>query len=170
MNFSKKFFFILIVFFSFINSSHSQDKIVYINLDYLVSNTKAGKIIIDNLKKSKNIALSKFEEKGKELKELEDSLNKQKNILSKEDLKKKITNLSKEISIYNRDREKIINDFNTKKIDEFSKFFKKITPIIENYVKENNISFVLDKKNIFLANKQKDITNEIVKIIDSKIK
>ena len=46
----------------------------------------------------------------------------------------------------------------------------KITPIIENYVKENNISFVLDKKNIFLANKQKDITNEIVKIIDSKIK
>ena len=170
MNFSKNFFFILIVFFSFINTSHSQDKIVYINLDYLVSNTKAGKIIIDNLKKSKNIALSKFEKKGKELKELEDSLNKQKNILSKEDLKKKITNLRKEISIYNKDREKIINDFNTKKIDEFSKFFKKITPIIENYVKENNISFVLDKKNIFLANKQKDITNEIVKIIDSKIK
>lgn len=170
MNFSKNFFFILIVFFSFINTSHSQDKIVYINLDYLVSNTKAGKIIIDNLKKSKNIALSKFEKKGKELKELEDSLNKQKNILSKEDLKKKITNLRKEISIYNKDREKIINDFNTKKIDEFSKFFKKITPIIENYVKENNISFVLDKKNIFLANKQNDITNEIVKIIDSKIK
>ena len=170
MNFFKNFFFILIVFFSFINISHSQDKIVYINLDYLVSNTKAGKIIIDNLKKSKDIALSKFEKKGKELKELEDSLNKQKNILSKEDLKKKITNLRKEISIYNKDREKIINDFNTKKIDEFSKFFKKITPIIENYVKENNISFVLDKKNIFLANKQNDITNEIVKIIDSKIK
>ena len=170
MNFFKNFFFILIVFFLFINTSHSQDKIVYINLDYLVSNTKAGKIIIDNLKKSKDIALSKFEKKGKELKELEDSLNKQKNILSKEDLKKKITNLRKEISIYNKDREKIINDFNTKKIDEFSKFFKKITPIIENYVKENNISFVLDKKNIFLANKQKDITSEIIKIIDSKIK
>ena len=97
MNFFKIFFFILFVFFSFISSSHSQDKIVYINLDYLVSNTKAGKIIIDNLKKSKNIALSKFEKKGKELKELEDSLNKQKNILSKEDLKKKITNLRKEI-------------------------------------------------------------------------
>ena len=57
----------------------------------LFGNTKAGKIIIDNLKKSKNIALSKFEEKGKELKELEDSLNKQKNILSKEDFIKRAT-------------------------------------------------------------------------------
>ena len=29
---------------------------------------------------------------------------------------------------------------------------------------------VLDKKNIFLANKNNDITNEIIKLIDDKIK
>ena len=170
MSFYKTIVFIFVIFFSYFSNVYSENQIVYINLDNLVSNTKAGKIIIDNLKKSKTAALSKFEKKGKELKKIEEEINKQKNILSQEDLKIKISNLRKDISIYNKDREKVINDFNKKKIDEFSKFFKKITPIIESYVKEKNINFVLDKKNIFLANKEKDITDEIIKIIDTKIK
>ena len=57
-----------------------------------------------------------------------------------------------------------------KKIDEFNKFFEKITPLIENYAKEKKIDIVLDRKNIFLASKKKDITQEIIKIIDSSIK
>ena len=57
-----------------------------------------------------------------------------------------------------------------KKIEEFNNFFKKITPVIQNYVSEKNIDIVLDKKNIFLASKKKDITNEIIELIDSKIK
>ena len=35
---------------------------------------------------------------------------------------------------------------------------------------EKKIDIVLDKKNIFLASKKKDITQEIINIIDSKIK
>ena len=57
-----------------------------------------------------------------------------------------------------------------KKKSEFDEFFKKITPIIENYVSEKNIDMVLDKKNIFVASKKKNITQEIINIIDSKIK
>ena len=57
-----------------------------------------------------------------------------------------------------------------KKIEEFNNFFKKITPIIQNYVSEKNIDIVLDRKNIFVASKKKDITKEIIKLIDSKIK
>ena len=57
-----------------------------------------------------------------------------------------------------------------KKKTEFNEFFKKITPIIENYVSEKNIDMVLDKKDIFVANKKKDITEEIIKLIDTKIK
>ena len=57
-----------------------------------------------------------------------------------------------------------------KKKIEFEEFFKKITPIIESYVAEKNIDILLDKKNIFVANKKKNITQEIIKIIDTKIK
>ncbi len=170
MFFVKKTIFILIIFFTTISLSQGNDQIAYLDLDNIVSNTKAGQLIINELKKSKKNALSKFEKKEKELKKIENDINKQKNILSEDELKKKITNFRKEISIFQNNKQKVINEFNQKKIDEFNKFFKKITPLIENYVKEKKIDFVLDRKNIFLASKKKDITQEIIKIIDSNIK
>ena len=170
MNFKKNFICILIIFFSSISLSESNENIAYLDLDNIVKNTKAGKAIIDELKNSKDSALKKFEKKEKELKKVEEDLNKQKNVLSKEELRNKISNFRNEISSFRNDRQKVINDFNKKKIQEFDKFFKKITPIIGKYVEEKNIDIVLDKKNIFLANKNNDITNEIIKLIDEKIK
>ena len=153
-----------------ISLAHSEEQIVYLDLDNIVGNTKAGKLIISNLEKSKKSALTKFEKKEKELKKIEDDINKQKNILSEEELKKKLVEFRKEINIFQTDRQNIINQFNKKKVDEFNIFFKKITPIIQSYVSEKNIDIVLDRKNIFVASKKKDITQEIIKLIDSKIK
>ena len=170
MFFIKKIIFILIIFFTTLSLAQSEEQIVYLDLDKVVSNTKAGKLIINELKKSKKNALSKFEKKEKELKKIENDINKQKNILSEDELKKKITNFRKEISIFQNNKQKVINEFNQKKIDEFNKIFQKNTPLIENYAKEKKIDIVLDKKNIFLASKKKDITQEIIKIIDSSIK
>ena len=59
---------------------------------------------------------------------------------------------------FQKNRQKVINDFNQKKKVEFNEFFKKITPIIENYVSEKKIDIVLDKKNIFVASKKKHNT------------
>jgi len=170
MKYKKNLIYILIIFFSTISLSKSNENIAYIDLDNIVKNTKAGKSIIDKLKVSKDSALKKFEKKEKALKKVEEDLNKQKNVLSKEELKNKISDFRKEIASFRNDREKLINDFNIKKIQEFDKFFKKITPIIGEYVEQKNIDIVLDKKNIFLANKNNDITNEIIKLIDDKIK
>jgi len=84
--------------------------------------------------------------------------------------KKRLVEFRKEISKFQQDKQKVVNEFNQKKKIEFGEFFKKITPIIEQYVSEKKIDIVLDKKNIFLASKKKDITQEIINIIDSKIK
>ena len=170
MNYKKNLIYILIIFFSTISLSKSNENVAYLDLDNIVKNTKAGKSILNKLKTSKESALKKFEKKEKELKKVEEDLNKQKNVLSKEELKKKISDFRKNISSFQKDREKLINDFNKKKAQEFEKFFKKISPLIEAYIKEKNIDIVLDKKDIFIANKNRDITNEIIKIIDAKIK
>ena len=170
MIYIKKIITIFIVLYSTISFAQTEGNIVYLDLDYIVSNTKAGKSIISELEKSKKNTLSKFEKKEKDLKKIEDEINKQKNIISKDELKKRLVEFQKEISNFRNERQKVINDFNKKKVDEFQKFFKKITPIIEEYASKNNIDIVLDKKNIFLASKKKDITNEIIELIDSKIK
>ena len=170
MNYKKSLIYILIIFFSTISFTKSNENIAYLDLDNIVKSTKAGKSILNELKTSKESALKKFEKKEKELKKVEEDLNKQKNVLSKEELKNKISDFRKEIASFRNDREKLINDFNIKKMQEFDKFFKKITPIIGEYVEENKIDIVLDKKNIFLANKNNDISNEIIKLINEKIK
>ena len=166
----KKFFTTLIILLSFITFSYSQDQIVYLDLDKVVSNTKAGKSILIKLEKSKKNALLNFEKKEADLKKIEEEINSQKNILSENEFKKKILEFRKEVNNFRKNRQKVINDFNQKKKIEFEKFFKKITPIIENYVSEKNIDILLDRKNIFVASKKKNITQEIIEIIDSKIK
>ena len=170
MKIIQKFFTILILLLTFISNTYSQDKIVYLDLDNIVTNTKAGKLILSELEKSKKAALLKFEKKEKDLKKIEDEIKKQKNIISEEELKKKFVKFRKEVTTFRQNKQKVINEFNKKKKKEFDAFFKKITPIIENYVSEKNIDIVLDRKDIFIASKKKDITKEIINIIDSKIK
>tara|TARA_B100001989_G_C24480657_1_gene434221 strand:- start:281 stop:757 length:477 start_codon:yes stop_codon:yes gene_type:complete len=158
------------VFFSLITFSYSQDQIAYLELDKIINNTKAGKLIINKLEKSKNEALLKFKKREDDLKKTEDEIKKQKNIISEDQFKKKLVEFRNEVKNFRQDRQKVINDFNQKRKVEFEEFFKKITPIIESYLAEKNIEILLDKKNIFVANKNRNITQEIIKIIDTKIK
>ena len=65
MKIVKRLFIIFIMLFVLTPSSFSQDQIVYLDLDYVVVSTKAGKSILKELENSKNIALSKFEKKRK---------------------------------------------------------------------------------------------------------
>ena len=170
MKILKKFFTIFIVLFIFVPSSYGEDRIVYLDLDNVVTNTNAGKLILDQLEKSKKSALLRFEKKEKELKIIEDEIKKQKNIISEEELRKKLLEFRKELSNFRQERQKVVNEFNQKKKVEFDQFFKKITPIIERYVSEKNIDMVLDRKKVFVASKKKDITKEIIKIINTNLK
>ena len=170
MNFTKRISTIFIVLIIFISASNSEEQIVYLDLDNVVTNTKAGKSILTKLEKSKKSALLEFEKKEKDLKKIEEEIKRQKNVISEDEFKKRLIEFRKEISKFRKDKQKVVNEFNQKKQIEFGEFFKKITPIIEQYVSEKKIDIVLDKKNVFVASKKKDITQEIINIIDSKIK
>ena len=61
-------FTLILVFLSLMTFSYSQDQIAYLELDKVINNTKAGKLIISKLEKSKNEALLKFKKKEDDLK------------------------------------------------------------------------------------------------------
>ena len=65
MSYKKNIIYVLIIFFSTISLSKSDENIAYLDLDNIVKNTKAGKSIINQLKVSKDSALKKFEQKEK---------------------------------------------------------------------------------------------------------
>ena len=47
--------------------------------------------------------------------------------------------------------------------------FKKINPLLQEYMEKNSIDIVLDKKNVFMAKSQIDITKDILDLINKKI-
>ena len=63
-----------------------------------------------------------------------------------------------------------MSNFNVQKQNKLDEFFKMIIPEIEKYISEKDITLVFDKKNIFIVNKKNNITDEIVIIIDEKLK
>ena len=96
-------------------------------------------------------------------------LDKTKNIISKEDFKKKYELLKKNIDEYNKQKDEVFDSLNKKKNDQLKVFFERINPLIQDYMSQNSISLILNKKNIFIGRENIDITNEILDIINKNI-
>ena len=161
---------ISIIFIISIQNAFSLDKIAYLDIDFILSNSNKGKSIIKILDEKNKVNISKLKEKEKILKKLESDIEKKKNIISKEELNIQIENLKKKIIIFRDEKEKLVNNFNSLKKDEISKLMKEINPIIINYVKENSISVVLNKKNILIGQASYDITNDLLDLVNIKLK
>ena len=99
-----------------------------------------------------------------------DNINNQKNILSGEQLNEKLLELNNNIKKFQNEEKKLANDFNLVKKKQLDNFFKRIIPVIEKYINDNQINIVIDKKNIFIANKKNNITEDIVVLINETLK
>ena len=138
------------------------------NLEFLFENTNLGKKISNDLKliNSKNIDQLKIEEK--KLIDEENKIKKTQNIISEDELKSKISNLKKEVNSFNEKKKEIFQTFDEEKNKQLNMFFQKITPIIENYMADNSINLLLEKKNIFIGKSNIDITEDILILINNK--
>ena len=169
MNILKNFTIILIFFFLNISSSYSNEKTVYIDIDYVLNNSNLGKSIyleLDKLNK-KNIEL--LNSKEKEIQAKKDLINKKKNIVSDEALNEEISLFNSEVDAYKLEKDKIVKNFKFKKKEKLDNFLKEINPIIQEYMKNKSIDIVLEKNQIFIGNSSKDITIDIIELVNKKL-
>ena len=163
-------FFLVIFFLFFLQFSNAySEKIVYINIEKIMKNSKAGKAIIDKINKTNESNLKKFKQIEGELQKEEKDLISKKNVLSEEEFQKKFNSLKKKIDDYRSLRQKSIGDITKIRLNASKEFFSKINPILSDYSAKNNISFILQKKNILMGKTELDITNDIMKIVDKEI-
>ena len=162
---------IILLFFLFnINQAVSLEKIVFFDLDYVVSKSKAGANISKKLEKQnqKNIdVLNKDQEELK--KELED-IKKVQNIIDKKELEKKIKTHNDNVKNFNQKKKELSNNLTKQKKKEIVQLINKINPILEEYMKANSIDFILSKQGVYLSKTSYDITQEILEIVNKKIK
>ena len=135
-----------------------------------MNETIAGKYLIKQLEKIHKKNIEEFKIIEEDIKTEESSILSKKNILSPDEYNKKVDTLKNKISNYKKNRQKKIDSISKKKIDATSKLLKEITPILADYSKKNKISIILKKKDILLGRTDLDITNEIIDIVNSKVK
>ena len=158
---------ITVLFFSFnLTITSANENIRYINVDEILNNSDLGKIIIDKLKKQNDINIDKIKTKENEIKKENEELTKLKNIITEEEFNKKLIILKKKIDDFNILKKELSDELNEFKKKEIKLFFEKINPIIEKYMEQNSIALILDKKNIFVARSDYDMTKELIDLIN----
>tara|TARA_X000001036_G_scaffold75237_1_gene66811 strand:- start:766 stop:1275 length:510 start_codon:yes stop_codon:yes gene_type:complete len=154
-------------FFSNFALAYANENIRYINVDEILNNSDLGKVIINKLKKQNEANIDKIKTIENEIKKENEELAKVKNIITEEEFNKKLVVLKKKIDDFNILKNKLSNELNEFKKKEIKLFFEKINPIVEKYMEQNSIALILDKKNIFVARSDYDMTKELLDLINN---
>ena len=169
----KKKLIILIVLLTFILPIEKRlfaSDVYFIDYSKVMNESTAGKKAQDYLKNLLNNSNKKFNDTAKKLKDEENKIIGQKNALSKEEYKKKADALRKKVFELNKGRDKLIRDIAKKRKKAGDEMLKKLNPILGKYMEENNISVVIDKKNVLMGNKKFEITPQIIEILNKEFK
>ena len=153
-----------------INSTNAEEKISYIDVDYILTNTVAGKLLLNKLKKKEELTINKFKSKDNDFKIEKNKILAKKNLISKEEINKDLKLLQVKFNTYKKNKIKEFDKLKTQRNRNIVNFLNLINPIIEKYMMENSIYMLIDKKNVFIASKDYDITNNLIELIDNQIK
>ena len=140
------------------------------DIDYVLSNTNIGKNVLQKLSANENLKNKEFEDKEIKLKNEEKRILSTKNIISEDQLNLNINEFQKTLKDYRNFKSKEFDKLKKKRKAEILKVLDIINPIIEEYIKNNSIIIVLDKKNIYIADTNYDISDILIELINNKIK
>ena len=104
------------------------------------------------------------------LKDEENKILASKNIISNDEFKKRVEKFKIKIEDFKLTKKQEIDKLKKNRNSEVTNLINSINSIIEKYMFENSISIILDKKNVYIADKSYDITNNLIELINKNIK
>lgn len=164
----KNFLLLVILNFFLINNSFANN-IVFIDLNYIINNSITGKNVINKLEDINNKNLNLLKKEQLLLNKERDDIEKTKNILSQEDLNKKILILNQKLQEFNNKQDLMSGEFKNLRQLEMKNLLDKINPIIEKYMLDNNIDLMLKKENIYISKKDFDVSKKLIELINKNI-
>ena len=170
MKLFKNLLFITLISLLSVNNLKAEDKVAYLNIDFILTNTLAGKSLLSKLKKEEEFKISEFKSSDEDFKNEEKKILAKKNLISKEEISKEMKTLQVKFQKYRKNKTNEIADLKTKRNRNIINFLNSINPIIEKYMADNFIYMLIDKKNVFIASKNYDITKKLIELIDNQIK
>jgi len=168
MKYLVKFFVVTMLFFVCTNVSADQ-KIAYLDLKFVLNNSKAGEGAQTYLQKTFKESQDKFSKTENELKKDEKNLLAKRQLMKQEDYKKKVDELRKKVISHQSERRKVLEKIAKQRTDAKKQLLNKLNPILKTYAEENGISLVLNKNNVVMGKNEFDITETIVKKLNKEL-
>ena len=160
--------FFLVLFFSLYSGNLSAE-IFYIDIDKIINHTIVGKHINKEFESTKKFNNTKNLETKNKLIKREESLIAQKNILDKNEFNNRLNIFKIDVSNFNKLNQKNNDDLQDKLRNYRTTFLELIEPILLDYVRENKITYLLQKKYIIVGHNDLNKTSDIINILDKRI-
>ena len=161
---------VLFLFIFLFSSANAEQKIAFLDIQKILSKSISGNFLNTSIKKLQDDKLIEFKNKKENLQKDEKKLIAKKNILEESKFEEQIKDLKTKIINFNNERKIFTAELNKKKINGTNQILKTLDPILKDYASKNSISLILQKKNILLGENSIDITEDILKLLDDKIK
>ena len=144
----------------------ANEKIAFIDLNFVYSNSKIGKKMIKEIENKKKEINKDFKDFQSKLNKEKEKIIAQKNVLSEDEYKKKIISLEDDLKKYNEiisKKNKDLIDYQNKSKNEF---VKKLQSTLQKYATENSISMILRKEQILIGSNQLDVTKDVLELVN----
>jgi len=158
--------FVLLIF----TQSKSAVKIAIIDTEVIMKESLAGKSLIKQLSKIDDSNKKYFLKYEKKLKLEKEKISSQINILSKEEYDKKILILNDDFKKYQNEVRDKLELTKSKRDKALKQILIELNVLLSSYSNENELTFIIDQKNIIIGRTDLNVTNEILKLIDLKLK
>ena len=161
--------FVITYFIFGITNSFAENKIVYIDLNRILNESKVGIFVEKELTKAHEAKLDNFTKTEEELKKEEIDLISKRNIMERQEFDKKVKVLNEKAQMYQDERRKWFEEIAKKRNKARQEVLKSLDPIMTEYFEKNKISLMLYKRNIAIGTSELDITDPIIDELDKKL-
>ena len=169
MNTIKNLIFVSIIAFFFQNIAYT-DTPYFLDFKYILNESIAGKKAQNFLKNKLEKGIKSLKDKEKKINEEEKKIIQQKKVISAEEYKKKVTDLRSKVSALQKERNNLLETIARQRSEARKILLKNLNPIIQEYMKQNKIRMVVDKKSLLLADENLNITKDIIDLLNEKLK
>ena len=150
-------------------NAFAEDKVVYIDMNKILTDSKVGIFVEKELTKSHEAKLDNFNKTEEELKKEEIDLISKRNVMAREEFDKNVKILNEKAQEYQAQRRQWFDDISQKRNKARTEVLKSIDPIMTDYFKKNNISLILYKRNIAIGISELDVTDKIIDELNKKL-
>jgi Skp family chaperone for outer membrane proteins len=152
-----------------ITNSFAENKVVYIDMNRILNESKVGIFVEKELTKIHNAKLDNFKQIEEKLKKEEIGLISKRNIMAREDFDKKVKVLNEEAQKYQDERRKWFDGITVKRNNARAEVLESLDPILTEHFEQNQISIMLYKRNIAIGSSELDITDTIIDELNKKL-